>query len=121
MIGDNLGELLLRAYIERLDVRWAEDGRLVVSEPGQRPVTATSRLVRLDDTGRPGYVPLAGAGGDRADHERQQDVYVPPLYPVDEPPTWRACCSCGWEGPQRYGPDVAGLDLPARDYAAHRA
>lgn len=35
-------------------------------------------------------------------HERQSDVYVRPRYPVDEPPTWRARCSCGWTGPERY-------------------
>jgi hypothetical protein len=35
-------------------------------------------------------------------HRRQPDDYVRPRYPVDEPPTYRARCSCGWTGPERY-------------------
>lgn len=64
--GDDLGELLLRAYIARLNVRWAADGRLVVNGPDERPLTASSQLVPLDDTARPPVVPLRDAGGDVA-------------------------------------------------------
>ena len=41
------------------------------------------------------------------------DEYVPPRYPVDEPPTYRQRCSCGWTGPERY----PGVDV--QDHARH--
>lgn len=63
--GDDLRELLLRAYIARLGVRWAADGRLVVNVPGEGPVTVSSQLARLDDTGRPPLVPLRDADRPR--------------------------------------------------------
>jgi hypothetical protein len=37
-----------------------------------------------------------------AEHQRQPDVYVRPRYPVDDPPTYRARCVCGWSGAERY-------------------
>lgn len=43
------------------------------------------------------------------------DEYVPPRYPVDEPPTYRQRCACGWTGPERY----AGVDVG--DHARHTA
>lgn len=41
------------------------------------------------------------------------DEYVPPRYPVDEPPTYRQRCACGWAGQERY----RGIDVG--DHAAH--
>lgn len=59
---------------------------------------------------------------DEQAHNRGADRYVPPKYPVDEPPTWRATCSCGWVGQERYGQHVAGgVDLPGRDHDNHTA
>jgi hypothetical protein len=65
-----------------------------------------------------------------SEHERQPDVYVKPRYPVDEPPTYRALCSCGWTGPERYrgitdtdwqehkdDPTVHGLDYIKARYS----
>ena len=64
MTGDDLGDLLLLSYIDALDVHWAADGRLVATGPDQRPVTVSSQLVRLDDTGRAPLVPWRATGGD---------------------------------------------------------
>lgn len=48
------------------------------------------------------------------DHQRVlPDEYVPPRYPVDDPPTYRQRCACGWTGPQRY----AGVDV--NDHGQH--
>lgn len=53
-------------------------------------------------------------------HRRRADRYVMPWYPIDEPPTWRATCECGWAGPERYGTHLTGgVDLPGLDYLDH--
>jgi hypothetical protein len=50
----SLRDLYALAYIEGLDRKAAE-----------RHVTGRTHTVRLDDTGRPPYVPLRPNGGDR--------------------------------------------------------
>lgn len=49
-----------------------------------------------------------------ANHDRVlPDEYVRPRYPVDEPPTYRQRCACGWIGPERYA------DVDVKDHARH--
>lgn len=53
----DLSRLLLLAYLDKLEQR--------TPLPALRPATLPARAPRLDDTGRPPYVPLRPAGGDR--------------------------------------------------------
>lgn len=46
-------------------------------------------------------------------HTRLEDAYEPPAYPVDDPPTFRARCSCWWVGPSRY------KGITDRDWTEH--
>lgn len=59
---------------------------------------------------------------DPAHHLRTPDERIPPRYPVDEPPTYRAHCDCAWTGPERYPAALTGgVWLTTGDYACHAA